>query len=90
MNLSLEYCPTPNPKVIFRMVDAEAVLVNPEQGKVQVLNEVGAHIWGWMDGLRSLAQLAEKIAEEYEVELAEAQADTLAFCEQLMEKGLCS
>ena len=78
----------PDSRVIGRLIDEEAVLVLPEQGKVQVLNEVGARIWSLADGTRTVREIAAVICAEYEVDRAQAEADTLAFVLELAERGV--
>lgn len=80
--------PIPNPAVAARSVENEAVLLLPEQGQVKVLNEVGARIWQLVDGSRSAVQIAAQISAEYDVSPAEAEADTLAFLQELAERGV--
>ncbi|OQA43145.1 MAG: Coenzyme PQQ synthesis protein D [Chloroflexi bacterium ADurb.Bin325] len=74
--------------VVSRLLDGEAVLVHPAQGKVRVLNSVGARIWELVDGQRSIEEIARLIAQEYEVGLSQAEADALAFCLDLSGRGL--
>ncbi len=80
--------PVHAPGVISRLMDGEAVLVHPAQGKVRVLNRVGARIWELADGSRNLAALAETIASEYDVSRERALADVSAFCEDLVRRGV--
>lgn len=80
--------PAHAPGVISRLVDGEAVLVHPAQGKVRVLNVVGARIWELTDGQRSVAALAQAVANEYNVSLARAQRDVNAFCDDLVGRGV--
>ncbi|MEA3345720.1 MAG: PqqD family protein [Chloroflexota bacterium] len=88
--VSLDSYPMPTPAVVGRVVEGEAVLVLPEQGQVKVLNEVGARIWALADGTRTLRQIAAALCDEYEVDPAQAEADTRAFAAQLDEKGIIS
>lgn len=88
--ISLDSYAVPNPAVVGRIVDGEAVLVLPEQGQVKVLNEVGARIWALANGTRTLRQIAAALSDEYEVDQAEAEADTLDFVAQLAELGIAS
>jgi hypothetical protein len=74
--------------VTSRALDGEAVLVHAEQKKVTVLNGVGARVWELTDGHRSIAAIARVIASEYEVSLVKAEADALAFCQDLTRRGL--
>lgn len=88
--LSSNSIPAPNPNVVGRMVDGEAVLVLPDQGQVKVLNPVGARIWSLADGSRSIAQIAQVICDEYDVDPQQAQADALEFFTRLEDKGVVS
>lgn len=74
--------------VASRALDGEAVLIHPGQSKVAVLNGVGARLWELADGQRCVADIARVIAAEYEVSLVKAEADTLAFCRDLVGRGL--
>ena len=76
------------PGVVSRMVDGEAVLVDPKKGMVRVLNPAGARIWEMIDGRRTVAELAADIAAEYGIEASRAQADTTAFCEDLVRRDV--
>ena len=76
------------PGVVSRMVDGEAVLVDPKKGMVRVLNPAGARIWEMIDGRRTVAELAADIAAEYGIEATRAQADTISFCEDLVRRGV--
>jgi hypothetical protein len=84
---TLDAVPAPVPGVVGRIVDDEAVLVLPEQGKVKVLNEVGARMWALTDGARSVREIALLICDEYDVEPETAEADTLDFLRDLEARG---
>lgn len=86
--LTLESTPKPKPDVVGRIVDDEAVLVLPQQGKVKVLNEVGARIWELLNGERTAKEIAQAISQEYEVPQATAEADALDFLGTLVEKDM--
>jgi hypothetical protein len=78
----------PAPNVVGRMIDAEAVLVLPDKGQVKVVNEVGARIWALTDGSRSIREIASVICSEFEVDLDTAEADTLEFIKNLVQRGI--
>ena len=77
-----------DPQIISQMIDGEAVLVMPAQGKVKVVNEVGARIWELSDGKRCVREIASELVKEFRVELKQANGDTLAFLEALAQRGL--
>ena len=78
----------PNPQVVSRVVAGEAVLLTPAQGKVRVLNEVGAAIWELLDGQRSIRQIAAALSEQFDVTPQTAEADALHFLADLAERGI--
>jgi hypothetical protein len=72
------------------MAENEAVLVMPQQGKVKVLNEVGASIWEMIDGKRDIQQIAEEISTQFDVDQSTAKSDTLAFMTELLVREIIS
>jgi hypothetical protein len=74
--------------VASRVIDGEAVLVDPGRARIRVLNAVGARIWELMDGQHTLGDIAQAITAEYEVDLPRAQTDVLAFCVDLAQAGV--
>jgi hypothetical protein len=92
---SLDRYPIPDPGVIGRIVETsvpgvnEAVLVLPEQGKLKVLNDVGARIWSLVDGKRTIRQIAGEISTEYAISTSQAEDDARTFIDSLVQKGIC-
>jgi hypothetical protein len=69
-------------------LDEEAVLVHPVQGKVRVLNPVGAWVWDLVDGRRTLDDIIRAVASEYDVDTSRVQADVDFFCDDLVQRGV--
>ena len=86
--ISLTDIPRQVPNVVSRVVDGEAVLVHLGQNKIRVLNPVGARLWELADGQLAVSEIAQRIVAEYQVELGRAQADALAFYDDLVERGV--
>ena len=84
----LNQIPKPVSGVTGQVVDGEAVLVLPDKGEVKVLNEVGARIWELSDGTRTIAEISEQLAQEFEVDIQKAQDDAVIFLQQLEQKGV--
>jgi hypothetical protein len=80
--------PQRNPKLAWREIDGEAVIISPEDSHVHELNETASIIWANADGKHSVDELAGVIAARYEVELTEAKADVDELVEVLSAKGL--
>jgi hypothetical protein len=67
-----------------RAVGDEGVLVQIENGRVLVVNEVGLHVVQQLGlGSRTLEQLVESVVDEFEVDSEQARTDVTAFLEQL-------
>ena len=52
------------------------------------VNEVGAAIWGELDGVRSLGAVLERVRERFDAPPAEVEEDLLSFIGQLEGVGL--
>jgi hypothetical protein len=70
------------------MDTVEGIIVLPERGEIKVVNEIGARIWSLIDGQKSIQEIAIQINNEYQVNVIEAQKDTLDFVRTLEERGL--
>jgi len=100
--LDLQSIVVPQSGIIFRMIGniatgdgaqspehtPEGILILPERGQIKVVNEIGARIWSLIDGQLSVQEIAAKITDEYQVDLVEAQRDTLDYVNELEERGL--
>ena len=79
-----------NDSFVYRDIAGETVLV-PVYGEVAdmesiyTLNEVGARIWNLIDGQRTLGEVGQALADEYDAPPADVEADLLEFVEALDE-----
>jgi len=86
--IDLDSIPCPAIAIASRKVGEEAVVVAPTRGKVNVLNSVGARIWGLCDGMRNVRSIAAVIGQEFTVDREQAEQDTLAFLQDLETRGV--
>lgn len=92
--LNLDNVPVKNNNVIGRVlesgspVEKEAVIVHPDRGKVDVLNDVGASIWLNIDGINTIRQIVSIICSEYEIDEITAEADVCEFLTGLNERDI--
>lgn len=77
-----------NPRMITRTIDGEAVIMDPQKGKVLALNRVGTFIWEKSDGQHTREDILEAICREFEVDKAVAAADLDEFITILQSKNL--
>jgi Coenzyme PQQ synthesis protein D (PqqD) len=88
--IELEQCYRRNENFVFRRIEDETILVPikdnvGDMGSIYNLNEIGAFIWEQLDGERNLKTIKDKILDEYEVSLQEAEADLNEFINDLIE-----
>ena len=74
----------PSPNVRYRIVDGEAVVVQQQDARVLNLNETGASILQAMDGTRTVDDIVDRLAQEYEVAPETLRADVLRFIDVLI------
>ena len=86
--LTLDSVPKTNPNVTGRLIDDEAVIVLPEKGKVEVLNQVGAFIWELSNGANTIREIIQQVCLEFDVKHTEAEQDTMTFIADLKERGV--
>ena len=82
-----------NDNYIVRTIAGETLLVPTgaaarEFSGLITLNELGAFIWDHLNEARDAQDLAQKIAAEYEVDLATAQADAQEFLDLLASRNM--
>jgi hypothetical protein len=80
--------PKRNPKLAWREIDGEAVIISPDDSHVHELNETASLIWQYADGKHSADAIADAVAAEYDVSIEAAQADVKELIEALSRKGL--
>ena len=78
--------------IVARRIGDEFILVPIRQqagevDSIYTLNEVGARVWELLDGQTSLGEIRDAIVQEFEVGPEEAEADLVAFVQQLARVG---
>lgn len=64
------------------------ILLDPNSGSYFSLSDVGARIWELCDGERTVQQIAEELAEEYDAGADQILADALELVRELDAEGL--
>ena len=81
--------PRRHPDTAFRQIGEEGgLVVLPGRAEVKVLNPVGIAVFSKLDGTRDVGALAALIAEEFEIDLAQAREDVIAFLAELQREGM--
>jgi len=72
----------------WRNIDGNIIVVQPKEGHIYPLNSVATKIWLLLDGTRSVSEIIEIVAAEFEGEIDQIREDTLLFLEQLEKSSL--
>lgn len=75
-------------RIVWRRGDEGVVVLNPNDGQYFSLDDVGGRIWELCEGERSIAEIAEILAEEYEADASVIQGDALELLRELRDEGL--
>ena len=75
-------------KIASRILDGEAIVLTPMNSKIYNLNETGSRIWAWLEDRPTVRELAARLQSEFKVDEKQAQADTIAFLEELVARGM--
>lgn len=75
------------PDVVFRVLGAEAILLNLESGLYFGLNEVGTRAWELLQ-THDVAGACDALASEFDAPVEQIRADVLALTGRLVAQGL--
>jgi hypothetical protein len=77
------------PKHVFaREFDGELVLLDLAKGEYYGLDPLGARTWNGLVGGRSIAEIANELVADYDVDLNTLRADLVKLLGELAGKGL--
>lgn len=77
-----------NPALAWREIDEVTVIISPSDSVMHELNDTGSFLWKNIDGHRSAAELAELLADSYDVAPDVALTDTQALLEEMSSRKL--
>jgi len=76
-----------NKDVIFRQEEDEAILFNPDNSDIVVINSTGCLIWSMCDGRNAKEEILGKIIDEFNVTAEKAEQDLGQFFSDLENKN---
>lgn len=77
-----------NQELAYRIIDDEAVILTPEDGKPHNLNPVATRIFELADGNRDISEIVRYIVEEFEVKEDIAKKDIMDFIGEMVNKKI--
>jgi coenzyme PQQ biosynthesis protein PqqD len=86
--MNRESCPKRGEQVIAQKAASDLLLFNMNDGNYYSLNEIGSRIWELCDGNRSVSQLVEALAAEYDASSEVLENDVVELLESLQSGKL--
>lgn len=77
-----------NPDVVSTELGEEAVLLHLQSQRYYTVNETGLAIWSLLAEPRSLDEIVEALAQDFEVTREDARTAARAFLDELLADGL--
>lgn len=74
--------------VVHRSFVAETVILNLQTGKYHGLNPMGGHMLDVLGESADVRSAAEQVATEYDQDPETVEDDFVAFCNDLLDRGL--
>jgi len=77
-----------NKTIPWRLIEKEAILVDPDEGELLRLTPVATTIWEALDGERSVEGVIDYVQETFEGESKRVRREVLSFLKRLRQQGL--
>lgn len=75
-------------EILFDRVGQEVVMINLEEGRYFIMDEIAAEIWACLATPVRVGDVCAALTDKFEVTPETCQRDVLAFLERLGEKNL--
>lgn len=80
--------PVKSERVLTRVLEGEAVAVDPQTAWLHAMNPTATRIWEWVDGIADEAELARRLCREFAVEPERARADVARLLDEFERLGI--
>lgn len=84
----MTWIPDRSGQLLSNAMDDGTVIVSPTDGRLSVLNEVGAFIWELINGQNSVDFIVSQVVDHFDVSSETARADVVSFLQALAERDL--
>jgi hypothetical protein len=80
--------PCRSSEATHQKVGDESIIINLTTGSYYSLNDTGTIFWELLDGQRTIADCAQLVAAEYDVEARVVEADLIDIATEFQSEGL--
>ncbi len=86
--VELLHIPRRAENIQWRQFGTDGILLDPASGDYFELNEMGLMIWAAIDGQRTIGEIVEELAAQFNGDDSDLVLDAKEFLTELMTKGL--
>jgi len=80
--------PVHSSQAASRIYGEDAVIINPGENTVRLLNSTGSRLWQLADGMHTAEEMAVILTEEFDVDLPHARQSVARFLSEMEAKDL--
>lgn len=77
-----------NEDMAWRVIEGEALIVDPRKNLIYPVNSVGARVWELLDGKRPCRDIIETVRREFDCGGVDIESDINEFLCDAVEKGI--
>ena len=84
----MDWIPSRSGQLLSNEMEDGTVIVSRQDGRLSVVNEVGAFIWELIDGQNSVEFIVSQVVDHFDVSTDVARADVVTFLQALSDRDL--
>lgn len=77
-----------NNEILWKLVEDKVVLLDMDEGRAIMLNEVGSHIWTTLANQKTKDELVQDVITAFDIDEDTAKKDTHSFLNEMIKKDL--
>lgn len=79
---------TRNNEILWKLVEDKVVLLDMDEGRAIMLNEVGSHIWTTLANQKTKDELVQDVVTVFDIDEDTAKKDVFSFLNEMIKKDL--
>jgi hypothetical protein len=77
-----------NNDILWRLIEDKVVLLDMDEARAIMLNDVGSHIWMALEKQKTQEELVHEVTTAFDIDEDTAKKDTRSFLNEMIRKDL--
>ena len=77
-----------NNDILWKLIEDKVVLLDMDEGRAIILNDVGSHIWMALEKQKTQEELVHEVTTAFDIDEDVAKKDTRSFLDEMIRKDL--